>query len=293
MGLLTNALRTAFSAKRPAEDADEAGKPLEVLGTPSAGAPAVAVPRAEGEQPAWKLLGAQTGVQDVSYGDIARPGVQHLFARPPRRLLDIGCASGAVAAGLKEADPALWAWGCELNAEAAAIAAGRLDHVTRVAREQWSAEDVALVGTVDTVLLLDVLEHMYNPWAELEFLSRSLPSDAQVIVSLPNVGHFSVLESLAGGAFPYAAMGILDVTHVRFFTLVEMQAMFRHSGFAIDDTWVLSGTAGQEPAQFPTHIESGKLRLRVDGMEQWQQLHAIQFGFRLRPRNGARQRLGW
>lgn len=293
MGLLTNALRNAFSARRDTDDEDTPERPLQTLETSTSGAPQVAVQRAEGEQPAWKLLGDQPGVQDMSYGDIARPGVQHLFARPPRRLLDIGCASGAVAAGLKEADPALWAWGCELNADAAAIAADRLDHVTQVPREQWSAEDVALVGTVDTVLLLDVLEHMYNPWAELEFLSRHLPADAQVIVSMPNIGHLSVLESLADGAFPYAAMGILDVTHVRFFTLAEMQAMFKQAGFAIEDTWVLTSTAGQETVQFPTHVESGKLRLQVDGMEQWQQLHAIQFGFRLRPRKGARQRLGW
>lgn len=276
MELLKSALRTAFAARRgtvpPAED--EAASPTFSPETP-------------GEQPAWRLLGPQTGVQDMSYGDIARPGVRQLFAYPPRRLLDVGCGSGAVAAGLKQADAALWAWGCELHPESAAAAAGRLDHVTRVPREQWSKADVARVGTVDTVLLLDVLEHMYNPWAELEFLAKHLPADAQVIVSLPNAGHMSVLQSLADGAFPYVPSGILDVTHVRFFTMKEMRAMFAQTGFRIDDTWVLSSTARGEAPAFPTHLEAGRLRLRVDDMEQWQQLHAIQFGFRLRPRHGS------
>lgn len=266
MGLLTNALRTALAAKR---------------GAPLPPSPTAAT---SGETPAWRLLGAQTGVQDMNYGDIPRPGVRHLFGHPPRRLLDIGCASGAVAAGLKESDPALWAWGCELNPEAGAVAAGRLDHFTPVPRDQWGAEDVARVGTLDTVLLLDVLEHMYNPWAELEFLARHLPAQAQVIVSLPNVGHRSVLESLAEGSFQYSPMGILDVTHVRFFTMREMQAMFAQTGFRIEDTWVLASTAREEAPQFPVQVGAGKLRLRVDTMEEWQQLHAIQFGFRLRPR---------
>jgi 2-polyprenyl-3-methyl-5-hydroxy-6-metoxy-1,4-benzoquinol methylase len=231
--------------------------------------------------PAWRLLGPQTGVQDLEYGDIARPGVQKLFKRKPRRLLDIGCASGAVGAGLKQSISGLWVWGCELNPQAAQVAATRLDHVTTVARDQWSPADVALLDSVDTVLLLDVLEHMYNPWAELEFLAQHLPADAQLIVSLPNVGHISVLEGLSQGAFRYQPTGILDVTHVRFFTFAEMQALFEQTGFRVDASWVLSSSPNVQIRKFPAKVAAGKLVLDVDSAQEWERLNAVQFGFRL------------
>src|SRR5438132_10724768 len=159
MSLLTHALRSIFRPSRgsaailpPSEDAD------------ARSAPAV------DEPPAWRLLAGQTGVQALEYADVARPALHRFFGHAPRRLLDIGCAAGAVGAGLKQDIPGLWVWGCELNEHAAAIAAGRLDHITTSARADWGAADLDLLKSVDTVLLLDVLEHMYNPWAELEFL---------------------------------------------------------------------------------------------------------------------------
>jgi 2-polyprenyl-3-methyl-5-hydroxy-6-metoxy-1,4-benzoquinol methylase len=231
------------------------------------------------------LLGAETGVQDLQYADIARPEVRPLFGHQPRRILDIGCATGAVGAGLKQSIPGLWVWGCELNQRAAQAAAKRLDHVTAVPRAQWSQADIGLVNSVDTVLLLDVLEHMYNPWAELEFLAQHLPPDAQVIVSLPNIGHFSVLHALALGVFPYRASGILDITHVRFFTLAEMHAMFDQTGFQVDRTRVLSKSSNVQINKFPARIDSGKLVLKVESAQEWEQLNAVQFGFRASPRH--------
>lgn len=243
--------------------------------TPNAAAPAAA--------PVWRLLDAQLGVQELQYNDSARPLVQQMFAHPPRRLLDIGCASGAVAAALKQADPALWAWGCELNPQSAQAAAQRLDRVTTVARPQWNEEDLALLRGVDTVLLLDVLEHMYNPWAELEFLARNLQADAQVVISLPNVGHISVLAGLAAGSFRYAPEGILDVTHVRFFTFDGMLRMLQETGFQIDGLWILNGSNAAPPEQFPARISTGKMELTIESRNEWDLLHAIQFGFRVRP----------
>jgi 2-polyprenyl-3-methyl-5-hydroxy-6-metoxy-1,4-benzoquinol methylase len=140
------------------------------------------------------------------------------------------------------------------------------------------------VESLDTVLLLDVLEHMVNPWAELEFLAQRLAPTAQVIVSLPNVGHLSVLGSLSQGAFRYAPTGILDVTHLRFFTFEEMESMFDQTGFAIDETWILSSSPNVTIDRFPAQVEIGKLMLTVDSREEWQRLNAIQFGFRLRPK---------
>jgi 2-polyprenyl-3-methyl-5-hydroxy-6-metoxy-1,4-benzoquinol methylase len=285
MSLLTNVLKSVFANReQPAAPVAEADVAREVPEDDADSEPAAA---ATTLAPTWRLLGAETGVQDLEYGDIARPGVQRLFRHAPRRLLDIGCASGAVGGGLKQSIPGLWVWGCELNPQAAKVAAGRLDHVTTVPRAQWNPEDLARVGSVDTVLLLDVLEHMYNPWAELEFLARNLPPDAQVIVSLPNLGHISILEALSLGTFPYSATGILDVTHVRFFTRTEMRAMFEQTGFHIDAEWILSHSPNVEIEDFPAQVAAGKVVLNVDTAQEWEQLNAVQFGFRLSRRQPA------
>lgn len=277
MSLLMNALRTALGAARgpgelPTLPTVELARTFEVEDDAD---------ETPAKPPAWRLLARHTGVQELAYADLARPGVEKLFARPPRRVLDIGCASGAVGAGLKQSHPGAWVWGCELNEQAAQVAAARLDHVTTVAREQWSASDLALLNTVDTVLLLDVLEHMYNPWAELEFLAQALPQEAQVIVSLPNAGHIGVMAALSLGQFPYAAQGILDVTHVRFFTLAEMLAMFDQTGFRVEESWILSRSPNVEIERFPAQVVAGKLLVNVESAEEWERLNAIQFGFRL------------
>lgn len=279
MSLLMNAFRTVLAVRREQArgESDPATAAIEALPAHTE----AAAPDLDAT-PAWRLLDTQTGVQDLHYGEFARPGLVRLFGQSPRRVLDIGCATGAVGAGLKEALPGTWVWGCELNPEAAQLAAARLDHVSTVPRTEWSAEDLALVATVDTVLLLDVLEHMYNPWAELEFLAQRLPEGAQVIVSLPNVGHVSVLQSLASGSFDYQPNGILDVTHVRFFTLEGMQAMFEQTGFRIEETWILDASPNVQIESFPAEVEAGDVTLTVDSAQHWQRLNAIQYGFRLR-----------
>lgn len=272
MTLLKSVLKSAFGSRtQPAPQPVPASPPV----ASSAPAPAPAPDHV------WNLLDPETGVQASDYPDNPRTDIHALFGHPPRRVLDVGCAAGAVGLGIKQAFPGAWVWGCELNHKAAQLAKGRLDHVSEVPREQWTAGDLALVNQLDTVLLLDVLEHMYNPWAELKFLRERLPPGAQVVVSLPNAGHLSVLAGLSAGLFRYEPAGILDVTHIRFFTLQEMRAMFEQTGFRIEHETVLSSSPVQRPPSFPASVASGKLTLRVDTEQEWQGLMAVQFGFRL------------
>jgi 2-polyprenyl-3-methyl-5-hydroxy-6-metoxy-1,4-benzoquinol methylase len=230
---------------------------------------------------AWQSLAGTTGVQVAEYPDAPRINIRQLFVHKPQRVLDIGCATGAVSFGLKETYGA-WTWGCELDTVAAQRARSRLDRVTTRPLDQWSGEDLELLSTVDTVLLLDVLEHMYNPWAQLQRLSRHLLPQAQVIVSLPNAGHAGVIAKLAGGSFSYELQGILDVTHIRFFTKAEMLAMFEQTGFTLQAHVALSGRPAKELTKFPAEVRSGTVTLRVESRDQWHALNTIQFGFCLR-----------
>lgn len=278
MKLLRGVLSSLVSpsaAKAPPKEPD-----LEPVAAPDAGPAGADGPQAM-PLPAWQLLGDKTGVLEGEYPDNARPEIRALFDHAPRRILDIGCATGAVGLGLKQTYDA-WVWGCEPNVTAAELARPRLDRISIQPTSQWSAQDRELLGTIDTVLLLDVLEHMYNPWAELQFLAQWLPADAQVIVSLPNIGHLGILSDLARGSFRYERQGILDVTHIRFFTHAEMLVLFDQTGFESEHALILTSNPEIELPSFPIQVSTGKLSVMVDNLQEWKMFHAIQVGFRLR-----------
>jgi SAM-dependent methyltransferase len=85
----------------------------------------------------------------------------------------------------------------------------------------------------DVILAGDVLEHLKDPTAVLARLSQALAGDGYIVATIPNVAHASVRLALLQGAFPYAELGLLDRTHLRFFTLPTLREMFEAAGFAI------------------------------------------------------------
>jgi 2-polyprenyl-3-methyl-5-hydroxy-6-metoxy-1,4-benzoquinol methylase len=78
----------------------------------------------------------------------------------------------------------------------------------------------------DCILLADVLEHVQHPAELLRTLMQSLKPGKYFIVSVPNIGHVSVVKNLLLGKWDYTAAGIMDETHVRFFTLTSLRKLF-------------------------------------------------------------------
>jgi SAM-dependent methyltransferase len=231
--------------------------------------------------PPWHGL-EQTGVQAFKYADVSRADLHPLFDPAPRSVLDIGCGAGAVGRGIKQAFPEARVWGCELDLRAADIARTRLDRISTTPTSEWAPADLAALGEIDTVLFLDVLEHMYNPWAEMQRMARHLSDSAQVIISLPNIGHMSVMRDLANGYWHYKPYGILDITHLRFFTDYEMQRLIYQTGFRIEQKMYLA--TGKVPAveRFPINLDMGNVKLTVRDMPHFLSLHALQIGYRVR-----------
>lgn len=87
----------------------------------------------------------------------------------------------------------------------------------------------------DVIIVADVLEHLYNPWDLLPKITRLLRPAGSIVCSLPNAAHATILGCLASNNFDYRDWGLLDRTHIRFFGIHNIQAMFEKAGFYLHD----------------------------------------------------------
>lgn len=163
------------------------------------------------------------------YYAFVRRDIEPLLPAVSGRVLEVGCGGGGTLAWLKESGRATSTVGIELSPDAAAIARTRVDEV------HCGDADELLAGlaesSFDLVLCLDVLEHLVDPWATLNRVRSLVRPGGRVITSLPNIRHHSVLLPLLfSGRWEYRDAGILDRTHLRFFSRQGIAAMFRHAG---------------------------------------------------------------
>jgi 2-polyprenyl-3-methyl-5-hydroxy-6-metoxy-1,4-benzoquinol methylase len=197
------------------------------------------------------------------------------------RVLDVGCATGYVAAEL--AGRGCWVVGVERDPAAAAAAEEHCDDVV-VGDVESDADRARIPGEYDVILLGDVLEHLVDPLAALRGTRALLAPGGVVIASIPNVASWPARLSLARGVFEYADFGIFDRTHLRFFTRRTARALAAEAGFEVE-----------EERFAPVERPPGRLRralpLATDVaykslMRVWPELLAQQFVLRLRPAPG-------
>ncbi|MGA2191999.1 MAG: class I SAM-dependent methyltransferase [Nitrospirota bacterium] len=154
------------------------------------------------------------------------------------RVLDVGCDTGNLGMAIKARGSSVD--GIEMDHEAAEEAAKKLDRVTCGSIEE---EGINFNGPYDYIVFADVLEHLVHPEAVLERIKPLLKKKGMVIASLPNVANFRVRLGLLAGRFEYTETGILDRTHLRFFTRKTGERLFIKSGYRL---------LGSKPAA--THI---------------------------------------
>jgi GT2 family glycosyltransferase/2-polyprenyl-3-methyl-5-hydroxy-6-metoxy-1,4-benzoquinol methylase len=166
----------------------------------------------------------------AEYYGHARPEVAALVPAGARRVLDVGCGRGALGKLLKASRPGLEVRGIEPNAEAAARARGVLDDVLVGFAESPLPEGWP---RPDCVIFADVLEHLVDPWSVLRRYREVLEPGGSLVVSVPNVAHRSVLGPLMRGRWDYVPAGVLDRTHLRFFTRGTAVEMLEGAGFRV------------------------------------------------------------
>ena len=142
------------------------------------------------------------------------------YKKPDVNILDISCACGANLLLIKNANPSASLYGLELCAPAAEVASNFAD--VKVADfEKFEQDDFC--GKFDYIIMGDVLEHLFDTDKALQKVWKWLRPGGRLVVSVPNVSHVSVIADALEGKWIYVDSGILDRTHVRFFTRMSMR----------------------------------------------------------------------
>jgi SAM-dependent methyltransferase len=172
-------------------------------------------------------------VKDAAYYGRPRREMRPFVPRHARRLLDVGCGAGAFAAGLKQERPGLEAWGVEMDPVAAARAARALDRV--LVGDALAVLPQLGPERFDCIELNDEHEHVWEPERLLAGLVPLLAAGGRVVASVPNVRHHSAVADLVlRGKWEYTDEGILDRTHVRFFTRASLPGLFAAGGLVLE-----------------------------------------------------------
>ena len=168
-----------------------------------------------------------------------------------KRILEVGCATGYMAKVLAEQ------FGCsitgvELDGEAASSARRFCQSVIVGDVESLDCEQTFGGDSFDVIICADVLEHLRDPAATLARLRKLRAPSGYLIASIPNIAHVSVITDLIRGHFDYRPLGLLDSTHLRFFTRETLYACFEAAGMTI--THLERLTLEPEATEFRTEL---------------------------------------
>ncbi|MHB1650917.1 MAG: glycosyltransferase [Desulfitobacteriaceae bacterium] len=187
---------------------------------------------------------------DASYSGTIRNDIIELMDSPKDsfiNVLEIGCACGGTLLKIKHQYRNVELYGIELNENAAEIAS----HFATVISENIETSELRYPeGFFDYIILADVLEHLNDPWTILQKLNKYLKSDGKILASIPNVMHYTILKDLINGKWNYEDSGILDKTHLRFFTRSTANQMFLDTGYTNIKLNILPLVANEEDHKF-------------------------------------------
>jgi len=162
--------------------------------------------------------------------DFERDDLVRLVPEGVKRVLDMGCAMGGYGRTLKQLYPDIFLTGIEINPIMAQSAERHYDKVLKC-----HAEEANLTGNFDLVNCGDILEHLRDPWRMLKRIHSLINDDGgYLVISLPNVGHWTVIRDLLQGRFQYVPSGLLCVTHLRWFTESSVRNALKDAGFHIE-----------------------------------------------------------
>jgi 2-polyprenyl-3-methyl-5-hydroxy-6-metoxy-1,4-benzoquinol methylase len=191
---------------------------------------------------------ANLATKPEDYYSQQRPEVLGFIPPSARRILDVGCGEGGFGAQVKRKLGAT-VWGIELMPSIADRARERLDRV--IAGDILDQLEQLPDGYFDCITFNDVLEHLIDPYRVLRAVKLKLSPSGVVVASIPNIRFLRNLFNLVvRGDWRYEDAGILDKTHVRFFTKKSIKSMFESLGYRIIQLKGINATPSWKVAFF-------------------------------------------
>ncbi|MGB9620249.1 MAG: class I SAM-dependent methyltransferase [Armatimonadota bacterium] len=163
------------------------------------------------------------------------PGAAQLaivqMLEPGQSVLEVGCAGGHMTRLMKEK-------GCRVTAVEIDAEQGKSarEHAERLILGDIESADTwaQIEGPFEVIVFADVLEHLRDPWEVLRRARHVLKDNGRVLASIPNAAYWHVRLGLLMGRFEYTQFGILDDTHLRFFTAGSAKRLFAKTGYRIE-----------------------------------------------------------
>lgn len=166
----------------------------------------------------------------VKYADINQAVLRNI--RNNSFVLDVGCGIGILGEELKKSKNCS-VHGIELSEESARIAKKKIGKVSILNIE---AEKFMTSESFDVMIFADILEHLRNPEKALATYKNYLNDNGIIIISLPNIANWTIRFKLLFGSFNYTETGILDETHLRFFTIKSAKRLLNNCGLEVIKT---------------------------------------------------------
>jgi len=162
-----------------------------------------------------------------SYSD-SRTDILRMIPQKPYRVLDVGCSTGNLGRSIKIKYNS-YVLGLDSDLDSLSEAKSKIDDVFQVDLDKFENS----LSDFDLIICADVLEHTKYPANVLSEISKCLTPEGSIIISLPNVQHWTVFLNLLLGKWPERDRGIFDYTHLRFFTLNSIISLSSKCGFRI------------------------------------------------------------
>jgi methionine biosynthesis protein MetW len=160
------------------------------------------------------------------------------YLKPNQNVLDVGCNDGTLGYRIKQLFNSK-VYGIDISPKAIEIANNNLDKaiLADISEDVINLEEKYF----DVIIFADILEHLYDPKGALLKMKKYLKRDGYYLLSFPNIAHWFIRLKLLLGKFDYTEQGILDKTHIRFFTLETMEDLLHETGFRIKKIDALRG----------------------------------------------------
>jgi len=174
-------------------------------------------------------------MQQTPVHDRHNPDLLRLIPATARRLVEVGCSSGALAREYQTINATCHYLGIEIDSAYAKLAERYCNEVLVLDIEEATDADFSGRLAADCWSFGGTLEHLVEPWKLLRMICLHLPGDGCVLACIPNTQHWSVQARLNCGSSRYEDAGLLDRTHLRWFTRITMLEMFHNAGFKITE----------------------------------------------------------